>query len=153
MNEKQFWKHTPLEQMSRQQWESLCDHCAKCCLQKIEDIDSREIYFTNVCCRYLDHDTCQCTEYLKRSVLVPECVTLTPADLEEPYWLPSTCAYRLVAENRDLPDWHPLLTGDPDSTRKAGHQVGGRVVCETEADELEQHLIEWVTAENQLNDS
>lgn len=130
--------------MNRQEWESLCDHCAKCCLHKIEDIDTREVHFTNVCCRYLDQGTCQCTQYQERSVLVPECVTLTPADLKDPYWLPSTCAYRLIAENKDLPHWHPLITKNPDSVTESGHSVGGRVISEVEADELEQHLITWV---------
>lgn len=146
MTQKQFWTEKPIEQFSPEEWESLCDHCAKCCLHKIEDIDSREIYFTNVCCRYLDQDNCQCTEYARRSTLVPDCITLTTKDLADPYWLPDTCAYRLVAENKALPDWHPLVSGDPNSVTAAGQQVGNRVISETEADDLEQHLITWVKA-------
>ncbi|MGD2118066.1 MAG: YcgN family cysteine cluster protein [Chromatiales bacterium] len=139
-----FWLSTPLEQLSREQWESLCDHCGKCCLHKLEDTDTRQIHFTNVCCRLLDHKSCECTQYTQRSTLVPDCVTLTPADLADPYWLPSTCAYRLLAEHKDLPDWHPLVSGDSNSVKRAGHSICGRVVSETEADDLEQHLISWV---------
>jgi len=146
MNQDPFWQKKPLDKLTREEWESLCDHCAKCCLHKIEDIDTREIYFTNVCCRYLDQQNCSCTQYIDRSTLVPDCVTLTPGDLEEPYWLPDTCAYRLVAEKKPLPKWHPLVSGKPDSVIRAGQQVCGRVVCETEADELEQHLITWIKA-------
>jgi uncharacterized cysteine cluster protein YcgN (CxxCxxCC family) len=141
-----FWLEKPLTELTRNEWESLCDHCAKCCLHKIEDIDTREIHFTNVCCRFLDQQTCRCTEYKDRSVRVPDCVTLTPDDLIDPYWLPSTCSYRLIAENKPLPDWHPLLTGNCESTCEAGQQICGRVISETEADKLEQHLITWVQA-------
>lgn len=146
MTDQPFWENKTLAEMTQQEWESLCDHCAKCCLHKIEDIDTREIHFTNVCCRYLDQDNCQCTEYQARSVLVPDCVTLTPKDLEDPYWLPDTCSYRLLAEDKPLPDWHPLVCNDPMGPLLAGQQIGGRVVSETEADELEQHLITWVKA-------
>jgi len=146
VTQQQFWINKPLEQWSRQEWESLCDHCAKCCLHKIEDTDTHEVHFTNVCCQYLDQQTCQCSEYRDRSTLVPDCVTLTPADLKDSYWLPSTCAYRLIAEDKPLPAWHPLISGNPASTAMAGQQIGGRVVSELEADDLEQHLITWVQA-------
>ena len=146
MDQKPFWLDRPLTELTREEWESLCDHCAKCCLHKIEDIDTREIHFTNVCCRYLDQETCQCTEYKDRSVLVPDCVTLTPADLKDPYWLPSTCSYRLLAEGKPLPEWHPLITGRPETALESGNRICGRVVSETEADDLEQHLITWVHA-------
>ena len=145
MTKKYFWESKPLQELTREEWESLCDHCAKCCLHKIEDIDSREIYFTNVCCRYLD-DECNCTRYTDRSKIVPDCVTLTPSDLQNPYWLPDTCAYRLIAEGKPLPDWHPLISGNPDSVTQAGQRIAGRVVSELEADDLEQHLITWVKA-------
>lgn len=146
MSEQPFWKTHSLQQMSRQQWESLCDRCCRCCLHKIEDIDSREIHFTNVACHLLDHEHCLCSDYANRSQRVPDCVTLTPADLADPYWLPDTCSYRLLAEGKDLPRWHPLVSGNPDSTHEAGMHICGRVVCESQADDLEQHLIEWVSA-------
>lgn len=141
---KAFWETTPLADMTRQQWEALCDGCAKCCLQKLEDEDTQEVFFTNVVCRLLDENACRCTNYEQRSVLVPNCVTLSLADLVDPYWLPMTCAYRLLAEGNPLPSWHPLISGNTDSVYRAGHSIRGRVVCETEADDLEHHLVDWV---------
>lgn len=140
-----FWETTLLIDMNREQWESLCDGCAKCCMQKLEDIDTREVIYTNVVCHLLDLDSCHCTDYPKRSVLVPTCVTLSISDLGDPYWLPSTCAYRLLAEGKPLPPWHPLLSGEAASVEEAGHSVRGKVIPETEADDLEHHLIDWVT--------
>ena len=139
-----FWETTPLSAMSPRQWESLCDGCAKCCLEKLEDEDTRRIHYTNVSCKLLDQDTCRCGNYSQRSNLVPNCVTLTPAVLQDPYWLPSTCAYRLIAEGMPLADWHPLISQDPDSVRLAGHTIGGKVVSEEDAGPLLHHLIEWV---------
>jgi len=139
-----FWKQKSLSEMSAEEWESLCDGCAKCCLYRLEDEDTREVYFTNVHCRLLDTPTGRCTDYPNRSVRVPDCVTITPAVLEDPYWLPRTCAYRLIAEGRDLPAWHPLLSGDPQTVVYAGQRVCNRTICEDEADELESHLVDWI---------
>jgi len=139
-----FWKTIPLSEMSRKQWESLCDGCAKCCLQKLEDEDTREIHFTNIVCNQLDLYNCRCTCYMDRSVVVPTCVTLTPAELQDPYWLPSTCAYRLLAKGRDLPAWHPLVSGDRDTVESSGNSIKGKVVRESDADEWEFHLIDWI---------
>lgn len=140
---KPFWQSKPLQDLAPAEWESLCDGCAKCCLYRLEDADTRAVYTTNVHCRLLNSETGRCTDYPNRSRRVPDCVTITPKVLEDPYWLPSTCAYRLIAEGRDLPDWHPLVSGDPDSVRKAGHRVSGRTICEDDADELESHLVDW----------
>lgn len=139
-----FWKRKTLSEMDPDEWESLCDGCAKCCLYRLEDEDTREVYFTNVHCRLLDAETGRCTDYPNRSRRVPDCVTITPAVLEDPYWLPRTCAYRLLAEGRDLPSWHPLITGDPYSVVRAGQRVCGRTICEDEADALENHLVDWI---------
>ena len=139
-----FWKTIPLDRMTQAQWESLCDGCAQCCLQKIEDEDTREIYYTNIACDLLDAENCRCTHYTERSQRVPTCVTLTPEHLKDPYWLPPTCAYRLLAEGKPLPDWHPLVSGDPDSVELSGHSVRGRTVPESEADDWEFHLIDWI---------
>jgi uncharacterized cysteine cluster protein YcgN (CxxCxxCC family) len=141
---KPFWKALPLSEMNREQWESLCDGCAKCCLQKFEDEDTREIYFTNIVCDLLDLENCRCTDYSERSNLVPACVTLSMADLQEPYWLPSTCAYRLLAEGQDLPRWHPLVSGNQSTVETSGNSIIGRVVRESDADEWEFHLIDWI---------
>lgn len=140
-----FWKEKTLEEMSHEEWEALCDGCAKCCLHRLEDEETREIHFTNVACRLLDPDSSRCSNYPERSLLVPDCITLTLEILKDPYWLPSTCAYRLLAEGKDLPNWHPLVSGDPGTVFESGNSVRGRTICETEADNLEHHLIEWVS--------
>jgi len=139
-----FWKKKSLTEMTTQEWESLCDGCAKCCLYRLEDEDTHEVYFTNVHCRLLDTENGRCTDYDNRSNRVPDCITITPAVLEDPYWLPQTCAYRLIAEGHDLPAWHPLLTGDTQTVVHAGHRVCNRTICEDDADELENHLVDWI---------
>ncbi|MET0109523.1 MAG: YcgN family cysteine cluster protein [Candidatus Thiodiazotropha sp.] len=144
LTESPFWITTSLEAMSREMWESLCDGCGKCCLQKLEDEVTREIFNTNIVCDLLDLENCRCTHYAERSKLVPNCVTLTPKDLNDPYWLPQTCAYRLLAEGKQLPDWHPLITGDPESVEHAGHSIRGKVIRESAADDWEHHLVDWI---------
>lgn len=139
-----FWIHKPLAQMTPGEWESLCDGCAKCCLHRFEDEETREIQFTNVCCRYLDQSTCRCSDYPNRSINVPDCVTITLEVLEDPYWLPESCAYRLLAEGKPLPEWHPLVSGDPETVIYSGQSVGGRVISELHADDLEYHIIDWI---------
>ena len=106
-----FWKRKTLAQMTTEEWESLCDGCAKCCLQKLEDEDSGEVFYTRVVCQYLS-DSCRCTVYQERQQKVPNCVWLKPEDVDQFFWLPSTCAYRLIAEGEDLPEWHPLRAHD-----------------------------------------
>ncbi|MGB0721530.1 MAG: YcgN family cysteine cluster protein [Gammaproteobacteria bacterium] len=141
---KPFWETVSLQDMSREQWESLCDGCARCCLFKFEDEDSGEIYHTDVVCRLLDLDECRCTRYLERSTLVPDCVTLNADNLEGLHWMPSTCAYRLLHEGKSLPDWHPLITGDPGSVEKAGISVRGRVVPEQEVPDPLDRIVTWL---------
>jgi len=143
MTDEPFWKRKTLGQMSRKEWESLCDGCGKCCLHKLEDADDGEITYTDIACRLLDLKTCRCTNYPKRSRIVPDCVELTPANIKTLHWMPSTCAYRLLAEGKDLAWWHPLVSGDPDTVRQAGVSVQGRVVPEEKAGALEDHLIKW----------
>ena len=139
-----FWRRKTLEEMDRREWESLCDGCAKCCLYRLEDADTREVYFTNVHCRLLDTVSGRCTDYPNRSARVSDCVTITPAVLLDPFWLPATCAYRLLAVGRDLPGWHPMLRGKPASVAEAGQRVCNRTICEDDADELENHLVDWI---------
>lgn len=139
-----FWKRKTLAQMSPDEWESLCDGCARCCVYRLEDEDTGEIHFTNVHCRLLDTSSGRCTDYHNRSTRVPDCVTITLEELENPYWLPKSCAYRLLAEGRDLPEWHPLVSGDPASVVNAGQRVCDRTICEDEADSLETHLVDWL---------
>ncbi len=139
-----FWQHKALSEMTCEEWEQLCDGCAKCCLHKIEDEETGIIYGTNVVCQYLDEHNCQCSDYAHRSVLVPDCVTLSVDNLDQVYFMPSTCSYRLLAEGKPLPDWHPLLTGRKESVHESGNSVRGKVISELASDDLMHHLTgEW----------
>jgi uncharacterized cysteine cluster protein YcgN (CxxCxxCC family) len=137
-----FWE-LPLGALTRAEWEALCDGCGRCCLHKIEDADTGEIIDTNVACRLLDTSTARCCDYRNRKAFVPDCLRLTPAIVASVSWLPQTCAYRLRQEDKPLYDWHPLISGDPDSVRRAGISVVGRVVSEVDAGPLEHHIVEW----------
>ncbi len=138
-----FWKTTALADMSAKEWDSLCDGCGKCCLLKLEDADTGEIEFTDVACKLLDCGTCRCTDYRRRKKVVPTCVVLTPGNVDAISWMPSTCAYRLVADGRDLAWWHPLVSGDPESVHRAGVSARGRVVTEGQARDLDAHIVTW----------
>ena len=137
-----FWETKTLEAMTRVEWESLCDGCGKCCLHKLEDEETGELHPTNVACRLLDRRSGRCSDYKHRHAYVPECVRLTPAKLRQLDWLPSTCAYRLLADGDPLPEWHPLITGDPESVHRSGESVRGWTVSEDDAGDLEHHLVE-----------
>ena len=141
-----FWQRKPLVDLTSAEWEALCDGCGRCCLHKLEDEDTGELYFTNVACRLLDLKTCRCQEYARRVELIPDCLMLSPSNLELFKQLPSTCAYRLLAEGQPLPDWHPLVTGDVDSVHSAGISVRGKVVSEEyiHPEQLPEHMISWV---------
>ena len=139
-----FWE-LPLADLSAAEWESLCDGCGKCCLNKIEYEDDGGVEYTRVACRLLDGASCRCANYPDRHRYVPECIVLTPARLAEvAWWLPRTCAYRLRAEGRPLPGWHHLLTGDPEAIHRAGASMRGRTVSEADIseDDWEDYLIE-----------
>jgi len=138
-----FWETKTLAAMSRAEWESLCDGCGRCCLHKLRDEDTDEISFTNVACRLLDLGTCRCGDYANRRRRVPDCVQLTPANLKTVDWLPPTCAYRLLDEGKPLYPWHPLITGTPDTVRKAGAAINGRALSERDAGPLEHHIVSW----------
>jgi len=142
--EKPFWQEKTLAQMSEAEWESLCDGCARCCLQKIEDEDTGEVFFTRLACRLLDVKACRCTRYASRCAEVKGCLDLR-AGFTQFHWLPSTCAYRLLAEGKDLPAWHPLLTGDARSVRKAGIDVSSFALPERPESDPVDHVIEWLT--------
>src|SRR5687768_14664135 len=134
-----FWEK-PLAALTPTEWEALCDGCGKCCLHKVEEELTGEIFGTNVACKLLDRHSCRCTHYAGRKALVPDCVQLTAAKAGTLPWLPSTCAYRLRAEGKPLPDWHYLICGDRDAVHRAGMSVRGWTVSEDEAGELEHHL-------------
>jgi len=136
-----FWER-PLEQLSRSEWEQLCDGCGKCCLHKLEDAETGEVFPTNIACKLLDRLTCQCSNYRMRKMFVPDCVRLTNAKIERFAWLPSTCAYRLRAEGQPLPEWHHLNSGSRETVHEAGVSVRGWTISENDAGDIENHVIE-----------
>ena len=138
-----FWKTKPLAKLNKQEWESLCDGCGKCCLEKLEDEETGIVEYTNVGCPLLNIQTCRCRNYKKRQALVPDCIKLTAKNISEFRWMPSTCAYRLVAEGKDLPDWHPLVSNDANTVHQAGISVQGRTVPFDQAGDLGDHIVTW----------
>ncbi len=141
-----FWAAKNLQDMSREEFESLCDGCGKCCLHKLEEEDTGDVYYTSIACRYLDVDACQCTQYNQRQQVVPGCVVLTPEAVKDTYWLPETCAYRLIDQGLPLFDWHPLVSGDTNSVHQAGMSVSGKVRTEVgiAEDDYEDYIVRWV---------
>lgn len=141
-----FWRRKSLDEMTNEEWESLCDGCGRCCLHKVLDEDTEEIVWTSVACDLLDCESCKCGDYPNRSVKVPDCVQLTPEGVRELPWLPPSCAYMLVAAGEDLYEWHPLKSGDPDSVHKAGMSVRGRinaVESDVPPERLELYAVRW----------
>lgn len=137
-----FWEDKPLDALDRAEWEMLCDGCGKCCVHKLEDEETGELFPTNVACKLLDRHSGRCSNYRHRRAFVPECVRLTPKLAATLDWLPETCAYKLRAEGKQLPEWHHLVSGDPEAVHKAGMSVRGWTVSEVEAGELEDHILE-----------
>ncbi|MTJ04933.1 MAG: YcgN family cysteine cluster protein [Sediminimonas qiaohouensis] len=143
-----FWETVPLSRMTRAEWEALCDGCGKCCMNKLEDEDTGEVALTRVACRLFDDSTCRCGQYQERHQFVPECIVLKPTNMDtHAYWMPDTCAYKLLWQGKPLYDWHPLISGTPDSVHAAGVSMQGRTVPEFEIDEddWEDHIIEEPT--------
>lgn len=145
MDGKPFWKTKSLAEMTDTEWESLCDGCGLCCLNKLEDWDTGEVVFTSVRCKLLDGDSCRCSDYPGRQAIVPDCIRLTLEQVNEIGWLPPTCGYRLVRDGEDLYWWHPLVSGDPETVHIAGISARGRTVSEDEVDaeDLEDYVVDW----------
>ena len=146
---KKFWETKKLSEMTKEEWESLCDGCGRCCLNKLEFEDSKKIYFTNVACKLLDPAGCHCSDYKNRQEMVPDCISLNKKNISELDYMPNTCAYRLLANGKKLYDWHPLISGSRESVHKANISVRNKVVSEESYtdDDLEDHIIYWVSAE------
>jgi uncharacterized cysteine cluster protein YcgN (CxxCxxCC family) len=141
-----FWKRKKLSEMTPSEWESLCDGCGRCCLNKLEEEDTGRTFFTNVACRLFDEESCRCSDYANRQQKVKDCVRLTPRNVPRIVWLPPTCAYKLVADGRDLYWWHPLVSGDPQTVHAAGVSVRGHSLkSETDVPDadLEDHIVSW----------
>jgi uncharacterized cysteine cluster protein YcgN (CxxCxxCC family) len=138
-----FWQTKTLDEMTTDEWESLCDGCGRCCLHKLRDEDSNALSFTNVACRLLDTESCRCSDYANRFTEVPDCIQLTPAILREVDWLPPSCAYRRIEEGRGLPPWHPLRSGTHDTVVTSGASAAGRIVSERDAGTLEDYVTDW----------
>jgi hypothetical protein len=143
MGERPFWATKSLDTMTKDEWESLCDGCARCCLHKLEDEDTGKIFYTDVACRLLDMNTCKCTRYGERRRLVPDCVVMSPDSVDDLSWLPSTCAYRRRGEGKELSWWHPLVSGNAETVHDAGISVQGRAASERDAGQLEHRLVTW----------
>ena len=145
MTEKKFWQTRKLDEMSRQEWESLCDGCGRCCLVKLEDEDSGEIYPTSVSCRLLDRTTCRCMDYDNRFHMVEDCLDLKAQEIASLTWLPDTCAYRLLHEGKSLASWHPLISGTRQSVIDAGISIAGKTLSEADVqeEELGNYIQEW----------
>ena len=141
-----FWKTKSLSEMSTEEWESLCDGCGRCCLNKLEDIDTGTIHYTNVACRLLDLKRCRCSQYTQRLDFVPDCISLSPKNIQTITWLPHTCAYRRLAEGKDLAWWHPLVSHSDKTVHQAGISVRGKVVSEDAipAQEFKERIIDWI---------
>lgn len=141
-----FWEEKSLDEMTREEWELLCDGCGKCCLHKIDDMVSGNILYTRVACQFLDLKTCRCRHYARRSELISDCVDLTPDGVRQLSWLPKSCAYRRIHEGRGLAWWHPLVSGQRRTVRSAGASVCDWAVPEKNIhlNELEAYVIDWI---------
>lgn len=139
-----YWEDLPLEKLDRAQWESLCDGCGKCCVNKLEDEETGEFFATNVACRLLDRKAGRCSDYKHRHAYVSECVRLSTSNVREIDWLPTTCAYRLRAAGAQLPEWHYLVSGDPEAVHRAGESTRGWTISEDDAGDLENHMVDRI---------
>ncbi len=144
--EHTFWNTKTLREMTRGEWESLCDGCGRCCLHKLEDIDTGLLYYTNVACRLLDTHSCRCRDYTQRKRIVTDCLDLSESLEDQLDWLPASCAYRRVYSGQPLSWWHPLISGDPGTVHSAGISVRGRTVDEQQVshEQYEDHIIDWI---------
>jgi uncharacterized cysteine cluster protein YcgN (CxxCxxCC family) len=146
IKQNHWWENTKLADMSREQWESLCDHCGKCCLIKLEDEEDGQVYYTDVICDLFQDENCHCGDYWNRETRVPTCIRLTQDNLEQINWMPPSCAYRRIQDQQGLPEWHHLITGDKNVIHSVGCSVKGKTIFEKQIHneyEFEEHIVEW----------
>jgi uncharacterized cysteine cluster protein YcgN (CxxCxxCC family) len=143
---KPFWERKTFAEMDQKEWESLCDGCARCCMIKLQDDETEEVFYTSIVCDLLDQNECRCTRYPERHKLVENCVQLSPEKITEFDWLPTSCAYRTLAEGRKLQWWHPLLSGRQETVHQADISVRGKVVAKSQIreDDEQDMIIHWV---------
>ena len=140
-----FWKTKSLKDMTPSEWESLCDRCGKCCVVKLEDFDTQEIYYTNVSCKLLCEKTALCKDYINRKALVPDCKILSPKNLKNLKWMPETCAYKILDQGGQLPKWHPLVCENTEEIVKSGNSVKNKVTNEekVKTKDLQNYIYNW----------
>ncbi|WP_198783212.1 YcgN family cysteine cluster protein [Shewanella putrefaciens] len=138
-----FWQSKTLAQMTATEWESLCDGCGKCCLNKLIDDETEDLYYTNAACLLLDHNSASCQHYSDRFSHVPQCTVITLDNINQLTWLPDSCAYRRLAAGRDLPSWHPLITGSKEAMHLSGMSIQGKVIDERRVKDIEDHIVLW----------
>ena len=141
---KKFWEKKKLHQLSKGEWEALCDGCGKCCLIKLEDEDTGKIEYTNIACKLLSKNNCRCLKYNERHNLVKDCIKLDYKNIDKIKWMPRTCAYKLILEGKKLPEWHHLVSGDYKRMHKTGNSVKGKVIRENNSIDFENHIINWI---------
>ncbi|HEB63839.1 MAG TPA: YcgN family cysteine cluster protein [Gammaproteobacteria bacterium] len=142
---KNFWQNKALTELTTEEWESLCDGCGLCCLHKLEDDETGDVFYTRVACKLLDTELCHCKQYETRTQHVPDCLTLTANTIANYPWLPESCAYRLLFENRQLPAWHPLVSKNSASVHNAGISVAGKAISEADIhpDDTESFILHF----------
>ncbi len=142
MSAKAFWQDKKLHEFNQQEWEAVCDGCGRCCLHKLEDMDTGELHFTRIACKLLDLDTCRCSNYPQRFQFVPDCISLKQDLYQTLKWLPATCAYRLLAEGKHLPEWHPLVSGEQQTVELCGISIKPYAISEDQAGDPEHYIID-----------
>lgn len=135
-----FWEEKKLADFTEEEWEKICCHCGRCCLIKLQDEEDNEVYYTNLVCRYFNHQDCTCNEYKNRCKLVPECLKLNKDNVDKISWMPKACAYRQLIETGTLPPWHPLITKE---SLKDKHSIKNRCTSELliNEEDWEDHII------------
>ncbi len=141
---KKFWEKKKLHQLSKGEWEALCDGCGKCCLLKLEDDDTGKIEYTNIACKLLSKKNCRCLKYDERQNFVKDCIKLNYKNIDKIKWMPKSCAYKVLLEGKKLPKWHYLVSGDYNTIHETGNSVRGKIIKENNSIDIEDHIVDWI---------